>query len=57
MVPLYVIGPTVCELTSVLIKLTDAPIELIEDLESALGHRNSAFTRSRRTFDPLLERS
>ena len=42
---------------SVPIKLTDVPIELIGGLESALEHRNSAFTRSRRTFDPSLERS
>ena len=55
MVPMYVIGPNVCELPSVPIKLTNVPIysiELIEGLESALEHCNSAFTRSRRTFDP-----
>ena len=57
MVPMYVIGPNVCELPSVHIKLTDVPIELTEGWESALEHRTSAFTRSRRTFDPSLERS
>ena len=61
MIPMYVVGPNVCELLnvceSVPIKLTDIPIELIGGLESALEHRNSAFTRSRRTFDPSLERS
>ena len=39
---MYVIGPNVCELPSVPIKLTDVSDKLIEGLESALEHRNSA---------------
>ena len=54
---MYVIGPNVCELPTVPTKLTDVTLTLIEYLESASEHRNSAFTESRRTFDPSLERS
>ena len=51
-----VCGRSQCMWTSVC-ELTNVPIVLIKGLESALKHRNSAFTRSRRTFYLSLERS
>ena len=49
--------PNVWELPSVPIKLTHIPVKLIEGMESAFEHRNSASTRSRGTIYRSSEKS